>query len=547
MVQESFSEIKMPSKYFLYFNTLKYLKPIQLYGRIFSGFKQPLTKYDLPELTSPSNGIKIKIPFLNHDPWNSIEKLKHNEFTFLNLTHNFNKEINWQKENLPLLWLFNLHYFGYLYLFPKSDQIKIIEDWITNNPVSCKPGWHPYPTSLRIVNWIKADLLNVSIQKSIYNQSIYLYRNLEFYHPANHYLENAKALIFAGNFFKGNKSSNKLYEKGVKILKAQLPVQILEDGTFFELSPMYHAIILEGLLDLLNILDDNSENYQFIRSFSEKMLYQLKNLTHPDGDIALINDSTTEIASRTEEIIHYADQLSIKPLSPKKNLANLFTYKNDILYFILKVYEIGPDHIPAHSHADIFSYELSYKGKRFIVDSGNYSYENEDMRKYFRSTEAHNTVSIDGKDQAEMWDILRVARRYKAKNVSFINNTNGFIFSGIFKGYSDIIGDELVHKRIIETRKDSSQISIIDEISGTGNHTAESYIHLHPEISISKSEDYLILSVDGSRIKLKINDSQFLIKEGWYCPQFGKKIKNKVIIIYSNKVPSTLSYHFYLE
>ena len=33
----------------------------------------------------------------------------------------------------------------------------------------------------------------------------------------------------------------------------ELPEQILADGGHFELSPMYHALVLEDLLDLVNI------------------------------------------------------------------------------------------------------------------------------------------------------------------------------------------------------------------------------------------------------------------------------------------------------
>ena len=83
-----------------------------------------------------------------------------------------------------------------------------------------------------------------------------------------------------------------------------------------------------------------------------------------------------------------------------------------------------------------------------IVDSGVYEYEEGEMRNYTRSTKAHNTLTIDGKDQAECWGSFRVARRYSPKNISCEENNNAIIISGEFDGYSKLIGDSLTHKSV---------------------------------------------------------------------------------------------------
>ena len=80
-----------------------------------------------------------------------------------------------------------------------------------------------------------------------------LKEKIEWHLLGNHLFVNAKALIFAGCFFEGNEADNWL-EAGAEILLAELPEQILPDGGQFELSPMYHALALEDVLDLLNIL-----------------------------------------------------------------------------------------------------------------------------------------------------------------------------------------------------------------------------------------------------------------------------------------------------
>ncbi len=74
-------------------------------------------------------------------------------------------------------------------------------------------------------------------------------------------LANAKALVFAGLWFEGPEADRWL-ETGLSIYARELPEQILDDGAHFELSPMYHAIILEDLLDLINV----GRTYGFRRS-----------------------------------------------------------------------------------------------------------------------------------------------------------------------------------------------------------------------------------------------------------------------------------------
>jgi len=54
-----------------------------------------------------------------------------------------------------------------------------------------------------------------------------------------------------------------------------------------------------------------------------------------------------------------------------------------------------------------------------------------------------------------------------------------------------------------------------------------------------------MLSVNDVNIKLYILNSEFVIKDSWYCPEFYKKFSNKVIKIFSNKIPATLSYSIY--
>ena len=86
--------------------------------------------------------------------------------------------------------------------------------------------------------------------KSLYEQALWLEKNIEYHLLANHYFKNGKALIFAGMYIAGQDAERWL-KKGRQIIASELEEQILPDGGHFERSPMYHAMILEDCLDIL--------------------------------------------------------------------------------------------------------------------------------------------------------------------------------------------------------------------------------------------------------------------------------------------------------
>ena len=57
----------------------------------------------------------------------------------------------------------------------------------------------------------------------------------------------------------------KKWLKGLYLLDLQIDEQIKEDGGHFENSPMYHNIILEDILDIINLLEDQKNQYKTLK------------------------------------------------------------------------------------------------------------------------------------------------------------------------------------------------------------------------------------------------------------------------------------------
>jgi len=423
-------------------------------------------------------------------------------FRFLNDQETFS---GWNEKKRDKLWLYNLHYFDWLRQSRISEEEgnKWIDKWIAENPAPVGNGWEPYPLSLRIVNWIKWQLsgheLNENARHSLAVQVRFLRKKLEYHLLANHFLANAKALVFAGVFFDGNEAKRWL-KKGLEIYREQLPEQILADGGHFELSPMYHSIILEDLLDLKNIhapleLDD----------YIEKMCYWLSVMTGPDGKIALFNDAADGIALSPNKLKEYSESLGIQTklfetpvLLPQSGYARL---SNGDLTLIADCGEIGPSYQPGHAHADALSFEVWKGNKKVITNSGTCRYYNSPERKYQRSSAAHNTVVIDNKNSSEVWGAHRVARR---GHLVLRKEESPDTLTASFRHYSGA-----VHQRKLFVSVD--KIIIEDQIHCKGNktHQISSFYHLLD---------------DAVNISIKPLGKQEK-KETSYSPQFGVFLK----------------------
>ena len=120
-------------------------------------------------------------------------------FRFLNVEREVESAADWNRSDWPKLWLYNLHYFDDL-VADRADtragwHRELIRQWIDENPPARGNGWEPYPTSLRITNWIKWVLTgNEPVEgmlDSLAIQARHLSRRLEYQFLGNHLFEGA--------------------------------------------------------------------------------------------------------------------------------------------------------------------------------------------------------------------------------------------------------------------------------------------------------------------------------------------------------------------
>jgi uncharacterized heparinase superfamily protein len=469
-------------------------------------------------------------------------------FVFLNESHTLTGD-GWDNPALPRLWRYNLHYFDDLSA-PATDeragwQRDLLRRWVRENREGIGTAWEPYPTSLRIVNWIKWALRGNALPEeciqSLATQARWLSRRLERHLLGNHLFANAKALVFAGCFFDGPQAHAWL-TRGLEILARELPEQILPDGGHFERSPMYHAIALEDMLDLVNMVVASSvampagrrHGVDEWRIVIMAMRRWLAAMCHPDGDLSFFNDATLGVSATAAELDAYASRLGLGSVPLEKTPVIQLSQSGYVrvsrpeLVAILDVAEIGPDYLPAHGHADTLSFEASLFGQRVFVNSGVSQYASGSERLRQRGTAAHNTVIVDGQDSSEVWAEFRVARR--ARPVDLVIDDAGPIrVSCAHSGYSRLPGRPR-HARTWTISRDALQIE--DRVIGECR-TAIARFHLHPAVVIDDSRDNRVglRLPDGKRIVFEVVHGHLGRKTAQWHPGFGQSIPTSVIVV----------------
>lgn len=461
---------------------------------------------------------------------------------FLGVEREVEKPDDWNRGDWPKLWLYNAHYFDDLAASDASRRRDwhrdLISRWVAENPPGHGNGWEPYPTSLRIVNWIKWSLggneLGSGAIHSLAVQARHLRRRLEIHLLGNHLWANAKALVFVGAFFDGAEAGRWL-KKGSGLLERELREQLLSDGGHFERSPMYHSILLEDVLDLLQL----DRTYPGVLpetlvaalcKGAGPMLRWLRVMTHPDGDIALFNDAAIGIAPPLAALEDYARAAGVAmddaPLSPLEVLpeSGYVRMSSGPAVLIADVGPVGPDYLPGHAHADTLSFELSLHGRRVLVNGGTSTYEAGPLRLRQRGTAMHNTVEVDGQDSSEVWSSFRVARRARPMKVRWASEGNVLMLEGAHSGYWRLPG-RVVHSRRWELS--GAGLAVVDVLSGEPGEAVARF-RFAPGLDPAMGDEGRIEG-DGIHLAWRNVDAATAVVAGAWYPRFGVELPCRVL------------------
>lgn len=289
--------------------------------------------------------------------------------------------------------------------------------------------------------------------KSLLTHGRHIINNLEWSYKftSNHYLSNLVGLIYCGFLLPEFHEAHIWRNIGLTELEHEMEKQVYPDGMDYESSTSYHRLSTELFLSATLLAEING--YSFSKKYYDRLDHMIENImeiSNPNGTVPIIGDQdngrvhrlkvwdpperewndfrhllavgavwknnyswAASVGDCWDEAIWFFgskvkkifDQQSLVPL--KNTLLStcipncgLFIIRNNNYHIVIDFGPNGQNGFGGHAHNDTLSFDLSINGYSWIVDPGTYLYTQDyQARNKFRSTNIHNTVSINGYEQ----------------------------------------------------------------------------------------------------------------------------------------------------
>ncbi len=464
--------------------------------------------------------------------------------------------------------------------------------WMDSNPPKLGINWaSSLELSFRVIAWIWAlhlfaasDRLTPKFVSRFIKYLVAQGRHIEsylshYFSPNTHLTGEALGLFYLGAALPELGRAQGWRDAGLNVLVERLPQHIRRDGTYFEQSSYYHRYTVDFYTHLVVLA--RAASVKLPREVEEGLSLALDHLmfiTRPDGTTPLYGDDDggrllTLNARRAND---FRDTLAAgaalfgrgdwKFVAGEAPVETLWLLGPEALasydqieasepvetsrafaeggYFVMRdgwskqssymLVDCGPHGSLScgHAHADALAFEYAAEGRTWLVDPGTFTYTGDaSLRDMFRTTEAHNTVTVDGPPQSVPVGPFAWEHIARSKTKEFIAEKAFDYFEGSHHGY-ERLDDPVLHTRslLFLKRDDQSELSafvvVRDQFSARKQHDYALRYHLVPgcsvnagdnEIKATESDCGLSISAFGeSELKPRVED-------GWASSCYGQR------------------------
>lgn len=476
-----------------------------------------------------------------------------------------------------------------------EELFRLWYDWRKQNPYPIGINWaSSLEVAFRSLSWIWIHHLlqsttvmpqsfpnDLTVALALHGRHIETYLST-YFSPNTHLLGEAVALFFLGTLYSGMRNADRWKTKGWEIIQQEAMRQVQDDGMHFEQSVHYHVYALDFFLHArilagLNQVPVSAEFDKTIVKMLEALctLGQAGTLPHLGDD-----DGGRVFDPARNRVEHLRDPLSTGAiLFERGDFKAAGTLCEETLWLLGKEGTDRFDSLAAtackarpaltasgiyvmadcarsqqlvldagslgtgragHGHADALSLNVSMGGREFLTDPGTFSYVSADIdRNRLRGTRAHNTLQIDGLDQAEP-DGPFAWRRLPRVNVETWQNGQTFDLLVANQSAHQETPKAGSHQRTIFYLK-SRFWFVRDVVTGAGERQLDLFWHFQPGIGILQTMAPGSFVIHGlaedqclALLAPEDQDSQNRIEEDYWSPSYGKVMSSLTLRISQN-------------
>ncbi|OQW37444.1 MAG: hypothetical protein A4E19_13655 [Nitrospira sp. SG-bin1] len=485
--------------------------------------------------------------------------------------------------------------------------VKLISSWMDANLPKRGINWvSSLELAFRIISWLWALHLFVEstalttpfvvrMLKYLVAQGHHVETYLSYYFsPNTHLTGEALGLFYLGSTLPELCDAKRWRAVGLKILLQQIQVQVKEDGVHFEQASYYHRYTTDFYLHFYIMARAQGVSLpDLVEQKLKLLLDHLMWIGRPDGSSPYIGDDDGGVllslgvrprndfrdtlalgatlfknprwkylAGRdqpellwllgSEGVATYDDLESMSP-------AELAKQFSDGGYFVMRsgwsdrsshlLIDCGPHGTMncGHAHADALSFEYSASGVTWVVDPGTYTYTGDvQLRDYFRSTRAHNTLTVDDLSQSTSGGPFSWSTIGTSQAKAFIETSRWLCFRGQHEGYRRLT-DPVTHTRTSALGKSepdkhplSSCLILHDRLDARKAHRYASYLHFSPACHVTSRVDGAYASTDAGQellIVTAVSDDRGIAlttqtrkENSWVSPCYGFRVEAPVLV-----------------
>ncbi len=306
----------------------------------------------------------------------------------------------------------------------------------------------------------------------------------------NHTIAEAAALVYAGSLFPEMSDATRWRSVGLSLLEKEATHQILADGGGSEQSFWYLRFVsdLYGLVTMLLQHQQQEIPTSIEDAFQRSRLF-LKNVSLNAGELPHIGDGDNGYALSSFLQFNWTNGdermgCSTFETSGYSVIRTGLGKQRQQLIFDHGPLGMAPCY--AHGHADALAVVLHVGRHEVLLDPGTYTYTGaQSWRRYFRGTRAHNTVTVDGLDQAVQETAFLWTEPFRNVKMRKEERSDGTVMIvSCHDGYSRRVG--VMHWRAILYQPPGLWL-ICDRLVGRGEHFLELNWHLGVEPVVSRT------------------------------------------------------------